>query len=349
MKVFVTGASGFLGRYVVAVALGQGHQVTAMVRSQANVEQLAWHSHPNVNLVPLDLLQKKQLPQALEGSEAVIHLAAVKSGSFTDQFAGTVVATENLLSAMGSAGVRRLIAISTFSVYDYLAKPAGTLLDETYPIEDEPLNRDGYAQTKLLQEQLYQGFSSSQGGQVTIIRPGIVYGKGHLWNPCLGLHLGSGLFLRCGASGTLPLTYVENCAEAIVKTLTQTAAIGETINIVDDQLPSKKVFSDLLLAKDLHAPKVIGINWLLAKLLADIAWFINQRLFYGRIKMPGVLVPAKLQARFKPFHYSNAKAKQLLNWQPRFSLVEAVDRSLTQGEWLEVPLPDSTDNTLTLA
>jgi nucleoside-diphosphate-sugar epimerase len=342
MKVFVTGASGFLGQYIVAQALRQGHEVIAMIRSRKKVEQLSWHHHEKVQLVQADLRQKAKISEALKGADAVIHLAAVKSGDFYDQFAGTVIATENLLMAMQELSIKRLVAISTFSVYDYLAKPANTLLDENFPIENNPLIRDEYAQTKLIQEKLYREFESHQSGQVTIFRPGMIYGRNNLWNPCLGAEFGK-TFLRVGG-GMMPLTYVENCAEAIVLALVHPLSIGETINIVDDNLPTKQVFSQLLLNKDVNSPELRSINWTIAKSIADLAWFVNKTFLQGKAKMPGVLVPAKMQARFKPFRYSNSKAKDLLNWEPRYSLEMAIDRSLSSEDLLTV-----SNNTLEIA
>ncbi|MGP1375879.1 MAG: NAD-dependent epimerase/dehydratase family protein [Almyronema sp.] len=327
MKLLITGASGFLGQAVVTAALQHNHQVVALIRPKTDATRLPWSEHSGVDLVRLDLRQRRGLADALAGCDAVIHLAAVKSGDFYDQFAGTIMATENLLNAMTDAGIKRLVAISTFSVYDYLQLPQGALLDENAPIEDEPGDRDGYAQTKLIQEQLVRDFQHQQAAEVTIIRPGMVYGPDNLWNPCLGAEFGS-RFLRIGFWGQMPLTYVENCAEAIVLAAEKEAAIGQTINIVDDRLPSKQAFTQALLKHDPNPPKVVPVNWGLMQLLANAAWFVNQKLLNGQARLPGLLVPAKLHGRFRPHRYSNQRAKQLLGWSPQYSLEEAIIRSL---------------------
>ena len=101
--VFITGASGFLGRYVVQAALDQGYRVKAVVRPASNASQLSWSTHPQVELVRLDLRQAKGIAEALAGVDWVIHLAAVKGGDFYDRFAGTVIATENLLRAKSAS------------------------------------------------------------------------------------------------------------------------------------------------------------------------------------------------------------------------------------------------------
>ena len=57
-------------------------------------------------------------------------------------------------------------------------------------------------------------------------------------------------------------------------------------------------------------------------------------LFFGKIKLPGILIPARLEARFKPFRYSNEKAQKILDWQPSYSLDEALKRSFSDIDLL---------------
>ncbi len=134
MKLFITGANGFLGRYVVAEALRRGHAVTVMVRS-ADAPKTGWAGHPNLAIVQGDLRAKRGLSESLKGHAAVLHLAAEKAGDLYAQYAGTVVATENLLAAMSEAGVRQIVSISSLSVYDYLHLPSFSLLTEETPLE----------------------------------------------------------------------------------------------------------------------------------------------------------------------------------------------------------------------
>lgn len=339
MKLFITGASGFLGQYIVAEALRRGHQVKAVIRPKTDATRLSWHEHPNVELVRLDLRQMSGLVEALQSVDDVIHLAAVKSGDFYTQFAGTVIATENLLTAMKKAEMMRLTAISTFSVYDYQKMRSRQVLDENSPIEADPLNRDEYAQTKLIQEDLYRTFEKD-GGQVSIIRPGMIYGRDYLWNACLGAELGSA-WLRIGGGATMPVTYVENCAEVIVMAAESDAAIGQTLNIVDDNLPTQNVYAKQLISKMEETPRTFFVSWPVMKAIAQMAWLYNTLFLKGKARLPGILVPAKLQGRFKPLRYSNEKVKMVLNWKPKYSLEEAFDRSCSHEDLLAVPLPES--------
>lgn len=347
MKLLITGATGFLGRYVVAEALRQGHRVRAVVRPTTNEARLTWAHHPDVELVRLDLRQKRGILEAVTGVDAVVHLAAAKSGDFYTQFAGTVISTENLLEAMVQANVLRLIVTSTFSMYDYLDLKLGALLDETSLIERYPANRDEYAQTKVIQEQMIREFEQEHNAQVTLLRPGIIYGREDLWHALLGMSLGNRL-LCVAPNGLMPLAYVENCAEAIVKAIDAEAAIAQTINIVDDDQPSRcqyiRVLTDQLALPTTReglpaAPGILSVNWFVIDILARFADFINQRFLSGQAKLPGILVPAKLHARFKPLRFSNSRAKQLLNWSPRYDFQTALTRSCSTEELLVVDVP----------
>ncbi len=335
MKLLITGASGFLGPYVVAEALRRGHQVRAGVRGRSPLQDsLTWQDHPNLEFAKVDLLQRETLPDAAQGVDAVIHLAATMKGDFQAQYAGTVTATENLLSAMQDAGISRLIAISSFSVFDYLKLPDGATIEENSPLEQNPAQRDAYTQTKLIQEATVRRFG--QTGQVTILRPGMIYGRDHLWNAHLGIRAGDRLWLQIGANGQMPLTYVENCATAIVLAAEQEGAIGQTINIVDSDLPTQSAFVQSLSRHLKKSPLVVPLHWSVLYLVAQPLWQVN-KLLKGKLKLPGLLVPARLHARFKPLRYSNALAQDVLHWQPQYSFEAAIDRSCSKTDLLTTP------------
>ncbi len=327
MKLLITGASGFLGKYVVKDALQRGFQVRAVIRHTSDEKRLSWRNSSNLELIRIDLAQSKGFEDTLKGIDTVVHLAAAKQGNYNTQYVNTVTATENLLKAMVRAKIKRLVAISTFSVFDYLHIPVREIINEDSLIETQPLYRDIYAQTKLIQESLFRDFEQRNSGEVTILRPGIVYGRNNLWNAHLGINLKNSLWIRIGGKAQLPLTYVENCAQAIVSACTRKEAIGKTLNIVDNDLPTQKVYTEKIVTLLPRRPSTIKINWTLMRFLSLSAWLSNKVLFLGKIKLPGIFVPARLEARFKPFRYSNNNAVQVLNWQPLYSLDEALKRS----------------------
>ena len=330
MKLLVTGATGFVGRYTVATAVDHGHSVRALVRPAGSATALGrYESDPNVEIARADLRSPAGLADALSEVDVVVHLAAAKEGDFATQFAGTVLATENLLAAMTETGVTRLVGVSTFSVYDYRGMRNGELVTEVSPIDETPARRDEYAQTKLLQEKLYRRFAPT--GSVVILRPGMIYGRDNLWHALLGADVGS-RFVKIGSKAVLPLTYVENCASAFVlaaeRLVTDPAAIdGEVINIVDDDLPTQQDYATAVEAV-IDTPSSLSVPWPVVNAMASLLDRGNDLLLDGRAKFPGIVVPDRLHARFKPLSYTNEKARRLLGWTPSVSLGGAIGRSV---------------------
>ncbi len=330
MKLLITGANGFLGRHVVLEALRRGHAVRAVVRPASDISLLPFAQHPAVEFARLDLRSSRGLAEACAGVDAVLHVAAAKAGDFYAQFAGTVIATENLLAAMDQVGVSHIVAVSSFSVYDYSRPRSFQRLDEDSPLEAHPADRDEYAQTKLIQEQLIRDHAQGRGWRWTILRPGVIFGPGNLWTARLGAQAGS-CWIRIGGWATLPVTYVENCAEAIVLAAEHVAASGRIFNVVDDDLPTQRAYAAALRAQCSPRPRIVPVAWTLMRGLAGLAQMSNSLFFRGQAKVPGILVPARLDARCKPLRFTNQRLKQALGWKPRHAWREALRRSVSSS------------------
>jgi 2-alkyl-3-oxoalkanoate reductase len=320
MKVLVTGASGFLGRAVVRAASAAGHDVIAMVRPTAKTDGLGWND--NVTTVRGDLRQRGAWTDAMS-VDAVIHLAAAASGDLPTQFAGTVVATENLLGRLDWSAVRRFVHVSSFSVYDFSAIRSGAILDETVPLEPTPMRRDAYTTTKLIQERLVVTACEAHKTPLTIIRPGAIFGPGKTWN--FG-RVGSakGMDFVFAPNARARLTHVENCADAIVRALDAPSAAGGVYNIVDDDLPTFGQFHRMCRANGAPVGRMVPVPWWL---VASTGWMIdlmNRRLFKGRAKLPEILSYPRQHVQWKPIRYSNDRAKRDLGWHPHVPLATGI-------------------------
>jgi nucleoside-diphosphate-sugar epimerase len=340
MTWLVTGTGGFLGRYVVAEAVRRGYAVRAMVRPATRSVPDWWEAHPHVEIVRADLRSKNGLGGLLEGVDGVIHLAASKAGDLYEQFGGTVIATENLLEAMVAAGTGRLVVTSSFSVYEYLRRRAGSTLDETSPLATDPYVRDEYCQTKLVQERIVLECAEAHDWRCVILRPGVIYGRDNLWTARLGMQVNDHWWIRTGASAPLPLSYVENCAEAL------TLAAGYegpqrrvVLNVVDNETPSQRDYLEALAARVTPPPRIVPVPWVVMRLLARLAWLTNLVCFKGTANIPGLFVPSRLHARCKPLRYPNAKIRAVLGWAPRFSWQEGIERSLAAADSADAPIP----------
>lgn len=315
----MTGASGFIGRHVVAEALRRGHFVSAMVRPATPIRELPWADQERVTLVRLDLRSERHLTEVLLGIETVVHLAVAG-------WRETVVTTENLLRAMDAAKCTSLVLVSSFAVYDYDRVPPFGLLDETSPLERRPERRDAYCHAKLVQEELAREWGTERGRCLCVLRPGSVIGGNDAWTPRVGIQMTSKWWIRIGAWARLPLSYVENCAEAIVHCAEHRMARGETFNIVDDDLPTQRRYSRRLQKLTRPQPHILPLPWPLLLLTAWLAVLANRALLRGRGRLPQLLRPPSLSARCKPLRYTNRKLREKLDWRPRFTLEEALGR-----------------------
>lgn len=333
MKLLITGAGGFLGRYVVDAALQSGHKVHAMVRPAAHSIPESWRNHPQITIVRTDLRSAHGITELLENIDGVIHLAASKAGNIYEQFGGTVITTENLLNAMYQAGVDRLVLVSSFSVYEYLQRWAWSKHDETAPLAIDPLTRDEYCQTKLIQEQLVLERAKVHDWQCVVLRPGVIYGRDNLWTARLGIQINEHWWVRTGTFAFLPLSYVENCAEAVVRAAEYNGDQRQLIlNVVDGETPSQRSYLKVLQHKMTPRPHIIPIPWIVMRLCARLAWLTNHICFNGTAKVPGLFVPSRLHARCKPLRYTNKKIASALGWTPRYSWEEGICRSLEETD-----------------
>jgi nucleoside-diphosphate-sugar epimerase len=332
MKLLITGASGFLGRFVVAEAIRRGHRVRAIVRPASAADEIDALNHPNVEQVRCDLRSPAGLVEAVAGVDAVLHLAASKSGDMYAQYAGTVVATEHLLHAMVQGGVSRIIAVSSFAVYDYIRIRGWTRLSEESPLAPTFPPRDEYSHTKLVQEELIRDRARQHGWDFAILRPGAIIGPANLWTARLGISATPKRWLRIGWLSRVPISYVEHCAEAILLAAEKPGPLALTVNVVDDRCPTQASYCRAVLRRLQPRPRSVTIPWTAIRLLARAAALTNAIVFKGRAKLPSILVPARLHARFKPLRYSNQRLHETLGWTQRYTLAEAIDRSLGLAE-----------------
>lgn len=339
MKVLVTGANGFLGRHVVAALLARGHTVRALIRPAARIDHLDWPAA--VEIYRADLRAPRDLsPAFADGIDVLVHLAAAVTGGEEAQFVATVVGTERLLDAMARSATRRLVLASSFSVYDW-SEITGQLSEDS-PLEAEPYNRDGYAVAKIWQERVTRRLATQHGWDLTVLRPGFIWGPGNAYLACLGQQIGP-LHLVFSPLAQLPLTYVENCASAFACATEHPQAPNQTFNVLDG--PTLRTWG--YLGRYLQGTHQRGwrlpIPYRLAYAFTLLAQKISQYIFrnQGGGKLPSILVPCRFEARFKPLTYDDTKLRLLLGWQPPISLTEAMRRSFVPQTPRQAPVPKS--------
>jgi len=232
MKVVVTGATGFLGEKTAARLAREGAEVIGLGRNLALGRLL---EPQGVRFLPVDLSDATSVEKAVSGQDYIIHCAALSSpwGKLEDFQRSNVQATQNILNAAKKAGVKRVVHVSTPSLYVDLTNRVN--ISEQDPLPLQAINL--YAQTKRLAEEAVDE-AVKQGLQVVTIRPqGIIGPKDPSILPRL---------MRVARKGILPvigdglnqidLTYVDNVAQALVLAMkAPNQAVGRKYNITNGE------------------------------------------------------------------------------------------------------------------
>lgn len=328
MKVLVTGATGFLGHALVERLLARGEtQVRCLVRSgsaRSRLEALAArYPDATIELVQGSLATKESAARLLDGVSVVYHLAASLLGAAADIFLNTVVASKHLLEAVAAAGRPiKVVLVSSFGVYGVADLPRGHLVDESTPLEPHPERRDLYSQAKLRQEKLFREYQARHGFPLVVMRPGVIYGpRGSRISARVGLDL-MGLFLYLGGDNVLPLTYVDNCAEAIAVAGQSDRANGETYNVVDDDLPTCRQYVTRF-RKEVKPLRLVPIPY---PLMQAISTAVQRYHAFSKGQLPAIFTPYKTATSWKGNRFENAKLKGL-GWRPIVSTEEALQRT----------------------
>jgi nucleoside-diphosphate-sugar epimerase len=330
-RILVTGAAGFIGSRVVEMLISRGFRnllcFTKPSTNRRRIEEVLQRNVPgaNIELIEGNLLSKADCEAACKDVSVILHLAAGMGGkSFPDVFMNTVVCTRNLLEAsVKVASVKRFLLVSSFTVYTN--RQRSRRLDESCPIETNPkLRGSAYCFAKVKQEAIVRDYGETYDIPFVIVRPGSVYGPD---NPEITSRVGLntfGLFLHLGGSNSVPFTYVDNCADAIVLAGVMKGVDGEVFNIVDDEVPSSRKFLRLYKRK-IRNFKSIYLPHAASYALCYL-WERYSEWSHGQL--PPVFNRRRWSAEWRRTLYSNQKLKDRLRWNPRVPTAEAMELCL---------------------
>ena len=169
MQIAVTGAGGFLGLRLVEELIAEGHLVRALVRA-GNIPR--WLEERGVELVVGDITDRESQRRLVAGCEVVFHAAALVTevaATEADYVRVNVEGSEALARAAIEAGTRRLVFVSSTSVY---APNADGALDESSPFEPQ----DAYGRSKAEAEIRLTRLAEARLVELVILRPSRIYG-----------------------------------------------------------------------------------------------------------------------------------------------------------------------------
>jgi nucleoside-diphosphate-sugar epimerase len=327
--ILITGSNGFIGSRVVETLLRHGFSnLRCLVRPSSNLTRLdailATVKNVGVEVTQGNLLSREDCAKAAKDVTVIFHLAAGIEKTFAGSFMNSVVTTRNLLDAAVRFGrLKRFVNISSFAAYSNWNMGSGDLLDETCELESQPLQRaEAYTYAKLKQDELVIEYAHKYGIPYVILRPGAVYGPGaHQLTSRVGIDT-FGVFLHLGGSNRIPLTYVDNCAEAIVLAGLKPGINGEVFNVVDNDLPTSRQFLRMYKRHGKRFKSIYVPYWL----FYSFCWAWEKYSRWSEGQLPPAFNRRRCAVYWKGNRYTNQKLKDRLEWRPMVSFSEASRR-----------------------
>lgn len=228
MKVLVTGANGFVGTLLVNQSLARGDQVRAFVRDP---KRNGFANSTAAEVCAGDLRDRASLVRACSGVDVVFHTAALAThwSPWSEYVLHNVTGTDNLLTAMKTAGVPRLIHFSTYLVYG---------CREGIRTEHDACQTtaDGYVSSKIRTEELIRE-SGQREIAWTILRPANIYGPhDRNWMPVVARNIQKRRMRLFGAdSYPATLVYGGDVAAFAIECSRRTEACGEVFNVASSE------------------------------------------------------------------------------------------------------------------
>ena len=316
-KVLVTGATGFLGKYVVEELVEHGYQVRAFGRNRAIGQSLV---NASVTFIQGDLTNQEDLTKACQEMDMVVHAGALSTvwGPWEDFYQTNVLGTKYVLEACREAKIERLVYVSSPSIY---AAPRDQLdIKESDAPQENRLNN--YIRSKLASEKLFKDYPDVSS---VILRPRGLFGIGDtsILPRVLNLSQKIGIPLIGDGRQLMDMTCVENVALAIRLALETPQAAGEVYNITNGE---PRAFRNLIeeTLRGLGYP--IRYRKIPAPLVSAISSILE--FIYKNLKLKGE--PALTRYTYYLLRYSQtldiSKAERDLGYRPKITISEGIEQ-----------------------
>lgn len=242
-KILITGASGFIGSFLVEEALAMGMEVWAAVRGTSSMRYL---QDKSINKIILDMSDTEQMREALRNVsfDYVVHAAgstkALKTATFYDV---NTTGTINLVRALEATfpSMKRFIFISSLSVYGPIRE---SMPYEEIKDSDTPKPNTNYGKSKLEAEKWLKENATLP---YTILRPTGVYGPREKDYMMMVDSINSGIDVAVGYKRQdLTFVFVKDVTQAVFKAMKSDKTIGKAYFLSDGEVYTSRIFSDLI-------------------------------------------------------------------------------------------------------
>ena len=269
-KVLVTGASGFIGSFIVEEGLKQGYEVWAAVRGSSSRQYLR---DERIRFIELDLSSQARLVEQLQGQsfDYVVHAAGVtKCKDKQDFFRVNTDGTRNLVGALLQLAmpVKRLIYLSSLSIFGPIREeqPYQEILDT-----DTPQPNTAYGESKLQAEKALKEMTEGKIPTI-ILRPTGVYGPREKDYFLMAKSIKGHVDFSVGwKQQDITFVYVRDVVQAVYLAFTKGTS-GKAYFLSDGEVYQSSAFSDLIIRE-------MGYPWCL-RVKAPL-WVLRVATFFG--------------------------------------------------------------------
>jgi nucleoside-diphosphate-sugar epimerase len=318
VRTLVTGATGFLGSYLTRALIGRGDSVRILARTAERGGAL---QAAGAELRLGDLGEPSSLSRTAEGMDVVFHLVRSATTAAAEIFERVdVEGTKQMLIEAERAGVRRFVYVSTLAGYPLAQQRAGAVIDERVALDDTD-KLGNYVRAKARAESAVLSANKRGGIEAVIVRLGLVCGVGASVLPahvCQSFARDRVILFGDG-NVPLPLTYIDNAVDALILAATVPGVAGESFNIVDDDVLTQQDYLALLKQTAGGRPHVLRlptISYYALGLASEIAAAARQ-------KEP-TTNRYRIKTRLARVQWDCAKARRMLQWQPRVPLKDGL-------------------------
>jgi len=320
-KILVTGANGLIGRALVRRLLREGNRVRIFVRRQPEPEFM---KDSNVEVFLGDLGDPTAVDQAVAGTEIVYHVGAAMKGSAHDHERGTVCGTQNVVDSVLRHDAQRLVYISSLSCLYAAFSGRGTVVREDWPVEPSPTKRGAYTQAKTSAERIVRDAVRDRHLRAVLLRPGRVFGPGMtLLTPEVARRVGNAFVILGDGTRELPLVYVEDVIDAIIRAAETSKFDGRVFHIVDGtQITQNQIVRNYITkkaekARVIHVP--VAIVYGVALGFEVLSRVLNRPVPLSIYRVKSAL--ARLQ-------FDCTRAENELGWQPRIGVASGLEETM---------------------